>query len=255
MNIIELSALTLRLGANVILDQFSTHIRAGEFIGVFGPNGAGKSTLFRIILGLQKIDSGSVIVLGNPPKKGNPHIGYLPQVRQTLPAHQLTARAYIAACSQKKQPSLVEEVVELTDLKAIADRPYRYLSGGERQRVALAEALLNQPEILLLDEPLSGLDPGQQEKMVQLVKSIQLRTHLTVLFTAHEMNPLLTAMDRLIYLAQGKAIVGTVDEVVNSEQLSRLYHSPIEVIRQGNYLIVVHQKSGAHLHDLNHSSC
>lgn len=264
MNAIELNDLTLHFGPKVLLDHFSASIQKGEFIGIFGPNGAGKSTLFRVILGLQKINSGYVKVLDNPPRKGNPEIGYLPQIRQNPPAHQLTARTYINVTldgyrwqwwgSDKKKKKLLDEVIELTHLQDIVDRPYRYLSGGERQRVSLAEALLNQPKILLLDEPLSGLDPAQQEKMVQLVKNIQSHRSITVLFTAHEMNPLLTSMDRLIYLAQGKAIMGTVDEVVNSEQLSQLYHTPIEVIRQGNYLIVIHQKLGTPLHD-EHSGC
>ncbi len=265
MKAIELQSISLRFGAKTILNQFSVAISPGEFIGIFGPNGAGKSTLYRIILGLLKPDQGTIKILNSPPKKGNPNIGYLPQIRQTTSAHQLTARTYLSTTlegcrwglsfSQKNKKVLLDEVIELTALEEIIDQPYRYLSGGERQRVALAEALLNHPKILLLDEPLSGLDPGQQEKMVQLVKSIQSQTNLTVLFTAHEMNPLLDAMHRLIYLAKGKAIIGTVDEVVNSEQLSLLYNAPIEVIRQPNHLIVIHKKLGTHLHEFDHPSC
>ena len=129
------------------------------------------------------------------------------------------------------------------------------LSGGERQRLALAQALIGEPEILLLDEPLSGLDPAQQEKMVQLIHDIQRRLGITVLLTAHDMNPLLGVMKKVIYLTQGKAAIGTVAEVVNSEKLSWLYNAPIKVVDHDGHLFVIHEKSGSNIHAHDHPFC
>jgi len=120
-----------------------------------------------------------------------------------------------------------------------ADRPFTQLSGGERQRVMLAQALLGAPKILVLDEPLAGLDPRNQALLIDCVADVQKRTGAAVLFVAHDMNPLLHVMDRVFYIAGGSAILGKVDEVVNSESLTRLYGFPIEVVRAGERVFVV----------------
>ena len=154
----------------------------------------------------------------------------------------------------KAQQARVTEAITLAGLEDIIDQPYAQLSGGERQRLGLAQALINQPKALLLDEPLSSLDLKQQEKIITLIKDIQQQLKITVLFTAHDINPLLQVMDRIIYLAYGKAAIGTVAEVVTSSTLSWLYDTPLEVIPWEQSLLVVHKKSGIfqdpHHHDL-----
>jgi zinc/manganese transport system ATP-binding protein len=265
VNAIQFNGLTLRFDNRVIIHDFSASLAQGEFIGIFGPNGAGKSTLLRSILGLIQIDAGQILLFDKTIRRGHSAIGYMPQFRQHPAANRLTGRSYITATVNgfhwglpiinKSQRAQIEEVIQLTDIEKFVDRPYAQLSGGERQRISLAEALLNQPKILLLDEPLSGLDPGQQEKMVSLIKSIQKQLNITVLFTAHEVNPLLKAMDRIIYLAQGKAAMGNVEDVITSEKLSWLYNAPIEVIRIENQLFVIHKQLGTNVHEHPHSSC
>ena len=125
----------------------------------------------------------------------------------------------------------------------IAQRPLSELSGGERQRLLLAQALIGQPRLLLLDEPLVSLDPLRQREVVALVKSLQRQLNVTVLFSAHELNPLLGALDRVLYLGAGHAALGTVDEVITTPVLSRLYGSEVEVLRLNDRIFVM---SGGH---------
>jgi len=264
MSIIEFSHLTLSYPEKSIFTDFSEAIVSGEFIGVFGPNGAGKSTLLRAILGLKKPGNGEILVFGKPPQHGSSVIGYMPQLVGHSYNNQLSARSYLAATVDsvrwglpllnKAKRTAIQRVVELVNAQEFIDRPFGDLSGGEQKRIALAEALLfNSPKILLLDEPLSGLDPGQQGKIINLIQSLQQELHITVLFTAHDLNPLLKVMQRIIYLAGGKAAMGTVSEVVTSAKLSALYGAPIEVIHSDEHLFVIHKQYASNVHDTDHT--
>ena len=141
----------------------------------------------------------------------------------------------------------------MVEAAALADRPLCELSGGEVQRLFLAQALLGRPKLLLLDEPLVSLDPHFQQTIVALVKRIQHNEGMTVLFTAHELNPLLDSMDRVLYLGQGHAALGAVDEVITTEVLSALYGTPIDVLRVKDRIVVVSGQglieAEAHRHD------
>lgn len=266
MSIICFKNLSLAFKHKTLLRDFNATIESGDFVGIFGPNGAGKSTLLKAILGLVHPQNGHIDVLGKPAQKGNSKIGYVCQFKRLLGLNFLTTRTYLTIVSNgfrwgwprhsKEQCRRIEEVIQLTNLNGFIDRPYGQLSGGERQRVSLAEALLDKPNILLLDEPLSGLDPGQQEKMIALIARIQQHWNISILFTAHDINPLLGVMNRVIYLAHGKAAIGSVDDIINSEKLSWLYDAPIEIIKHDHHVIVIHQKLGTsiHVHDhFNHS--
>lgn len=260
--IIELKNLTLRYPGQEILADFSASIAGGEFIGIFGPNGAGKSTLLRAILGLIKPVAGEILVLGEMAQCGCSTIGYVPQFQQHLSTNNLTGRAYILATVNgfkwglpfvdKQKQEQVDRVISLVNAQNYIDRPFVQLSGGEKKRIVLAQALLNHPKILLLDEPLSGLDPGQQGKMIDLIQSLRKKLSMTVLFTAHDLNPLLNVMSNIFYLAAGKALVGTVSEVVTSSKLSWLYGSPIEVIKSDDHVFVINKQFGSNVHDTNH---
>jgi zinc/manganese transport system ATP-binding protein len=257
MTAIELRDVRLDLGGRTILDQVSLDIAASEFIGVLGPNGAGKTTLMRAILGLVPPSHGSIRVLGRPAARGNPAIGYMPQVRGAIANMRLSGWGFVAGAVDGQRLGLpilgktgraeVDRVLDLVGARDLARRPLAETSGGERQRLLLAQALIGRPQLLLLDEPLLSLDPHHQSAVVALAKSLQDELGITVLFSAHELNPLLGALDRVLYLGSGQAALGTVDEVITGPVLSRLYGSDIDVVRLRGRIFVM---SGSH--DMEH---
>jgi zinc/manganese transport system ATP-binding protein len=239
----------VRLGGHEVLHAVNAEIAPGEFIGIFGPNGAGKSTLIRCILGLAPLSAGRISVFGVPAGRANRMIGYMPQSRVSLEGTALSARSMVSGVaagdgwglplSPRTLRAEVDRVIELAGVGHFADRPFSVLSGGERQRVGLAQALLGKPRLLLLDEPLASLDPRNQMLLIDRVTKIKKTTNTTILFTAHDVNPLLGVMDRVLYIAGGEAAIGSLDEVITSEALSHLYKTEIRVIRvEGNIFIL-----------------
>lgn len=249
MTAVEFQDVTLTLGGQRVLSAVTLAIEEGEFIGVLGPNGAGKSTLMRAALGLVPPREGSIRIFGHPVAQGDASIGYLPQVRSHLETVRLRGWDFVASVINGHRLGLpllsaaaraeVDRVLALIGAAALAQRPLSELSGGERQRLLLAQALIGQPRLLLLDEPLVSLDPPHQRDVVALVKSLQRQLGITVLFSAHELNPLLGALDRVLYLGRGHAALGTVDEVITTAVLSRLYGSEVEVLRLKDRIFVM----------------
>jgi zinc/manganese transport system ATP-binding protein len=239
----------LVLGQRPVLADVSLAVLPGEFVGVFGPNGAGKTTLLRAILGLVAPSAGTIRVLGRPVRRGNPEIGYLPQGHGAAPPSTLRGRDFVASIVRGHRlglPTLgrqdraeIDRALDLVGARELARRPLAELSGGERQRLLLAQGLIGKPQLLLLDEPLISLDPHREREVVALVKRVQRELGIAVLFSAHELNPLIGAMDRALYLGQGQAAIGTVDEVFTGPVLSRLYGCEIEVLRLGGRILVM----------------
>jgi zinc/manganese transport system ATP-binding protein len=147
--------------------------------------------------------------------------------------------------------------LDMVGARELARRPLAEISGGERQRLLLAQTLIGRPRLLLLDEPLISLDPTYQRAVVELVKSLQVELGIAVLFSAHELNPLLGALDRVLYLGGGHAALGTVDEVITGPVLSRLYGSAIDVVHVNGRIFVMSgghdMEHDAHRHDDDHS--
>jgi zinc/manganese transport system ATP-binding protein len=266
MNVIEFDRATLGIDGHNILAAVSFAIRAGEFIGVLGPNGAGKTTLMRAILGLLSPTAGDLRVFGRAPRRGDPAIGYLPQVRTVLPDLRVRGLDFIAISLHGERwglPSLtsagrrmIEETLAAVGARELAERPLSDMSGGERQRLLLAQALTGGPKLLLLDEPLISLDQRHQEVAIDVVRRLCRERNITVLFSAHELNQLLGALDRVLYLGNGNAVLGTVDEVVTAPVLSRLYGTEIKVLRADGHIFVMSRgrdvERADHLHDHSH---
>jgi zinc/manganese transport system ATP-binding protein len=260
---IALDHVTLRIGSRIVLSDVSFDIEAGEFIGVLGPNGAGKTTLMRAILGLLPPISGSVKVFGHTPERGNSAIGYLPQLRTVLPDLRLRGRDFIASSLNGERwglpsfslydRSMIEETLDAVEARDLAARPLSDMSGGERQRLLLAQALIGQPKLLLLDEPLISLDARHQEVAIDVVRKVCRERKITVLFSAHELNQLLGTLDRVLYLGNGQAVLGIVEEVVTTPVLSRLYGTEIQVVRADGHIFVMSRGRDVertdHLHD------
>ncbi|AJY42212.1 ABC transporter family protein [Burkholderia humptydooensis] len=262
MHALELDRVTLALGGRTILRDVSFAVEPGEFVGVLGPNGAGKTTLMRAVLGLVPAQSGAIRVAGEPVARGNPAIGYMPQIRSALAGRRVRGRDFVAMAADGHRWGLphasaavaadVDRVLDLVDAGSLAKRPLSELSGGERQRLLLAQCLLGTPKLLLLDEPLISLDPNHQRGVVELVRRVQRELGITVLFSAHELNPLLNALDRVLYLGNGVAALGTVDEVITKPVLSRLYGSPIDVMRVNGRIFVMSGGVEIEKHDHGH---
>jgi zinc/manganese transport system ATP-binding protein len=249
LTVIAFENATLALGGRTVLSAVSFAIEEGEFIGVLGPNGSGKTTLMRATLGLVPPRAGTIKVMGRPATRGNSVVGYMPQVRGIVETLRISGWDFVASAAGGHRWGLpylssaeqrdVEWALDVVDATDLARRSLIELSGGERQRLLLSQALLGRPRLLLLDEPLISLDPTHQRGVVELVRRIQKELSIAVLFSAHELNPLLNTIDKVLYLGNGHAVLGTVDEVITGPVLSRLYGSEIEVVRLGGRVFVM----------------
>ena len=258
----------VRLAGTPVWSGLSFTVDAGEFVAVLGPNGSGKSTLVKTILGLLPLSAGTASVLGRPPGAAKARIGYLPQrrsfgadthirgidlvqlgldgTRWGVPLPGLSRRAQTAR--------RVAEVLELVGASRYARQPIGRLSGGEQQRLLIAQALVRRPQLLLLDEPLDSLDLANQATVAALVRRISHEQNVAVLLVAHDINPILGYLDRVVYLAGGSGIEGRPDEVISSMTLSRLYGAPIEVLETSDgRLVVVGQPEAPFVHGHRHA--
>jgi zinc/manganese transport system ATP-binding protein len=240
VNTIVFDAVSLGHGSRYTLVDVSFSIARGDFIGLLGANGSGKTTLLKAVLGLLPPVRGTIRVHDRPARRGNPQIGYVPQIRKALTEVNITGHDLLLSAvagtrfgspfNTAAERRDVDRVLELVQAADLARRPLAALSGGERQRVLIAQALLGSPTMLLLDEPLAGLDPNYQTAVVGLVRQIQRELGMTVLFSSHELAPLLGQIDGVLYLGRAQAVLGSVDEVITTECLSRLYGAPMNVI-------------------------
>ena len=268
---VALRGVSVTLGGRTIVRDVELDVEPGQFVAVLGPNGAGKSTLMRAILGLLPLAGGSVSVLGRAPDQARGSIGYLPQRRsfdQTVRIRGIdlvrlglegtrwglpiafTARA---RARRQQERARVREVIELVDGAEFAGRPIGELSGGEQQRLLIAQALVRRPSLLILDEPLDSLDLPNQASIAALVRRVCSAQGVAVLLVAHDVNPLLHHLDRVVYLAGGRALAGPVQEVITGPKLSALYGAPIEVLRtRDGRLVVVGQPEAPHHHGHRH---
>lgn len=248
-SVLELKNIQVRYGDKTVLNDIDVSISRGEFVGLIGPNGAGKTTLLKVILGLLPPNSGVVITDGKQVRRANRAIGYVPQKIHLDPDIPLRARDLVGLgldghrwgvpLPSSLRKRRIEEVLESVGALHFADSPVGKLSGGEQQRLMIAQALLTNPQILLLDEPLSNLDIRSAHEVVKLVKKLNVEKGIAVVLVAHDMNPLLSAMDKVLYLANGQTAMGAVEEVVQSEVLSRLYGYHVEVLRVRGRILVV----------------
>ena len=268
---IELTGATVRLGGKRVFSDVELHVGAGQFVAVLGPNGAGKSTLMRVILGLVRLEAGSVAVLGRAPAQARAAIGYLPQrhgfdstirirgidlVRLGVDGGRGGLPIPLRKAARERnraEAARIAETIALVGASRYADRPIGELSGGEQQRLLIAQALVRKPQLLILDEPLDSLDLPNQAAVAALLRDICTTQQVSVLLVAHDVNPLLGYLDQVIYMAGGRAMSGSVDEVITSSTLSDLYGAAIEVLKtQDGRLVVVGQPEAPHVHGHRH---
>jgi len=223
-------------------------IGKGEFVAVLGPNGAGKTTLFRLLLGLGQPLAGTLSVFGKTPERGNPRIGYVPQQHPIDSETGVEALELVrlgldgnhwgmGSMNQGRKEAMA--ALRTVGAEELAHRPLGVLSGGELQRIFLAEALIGKPDLLLLDEPLANLDMRREANFVQLINDVVRKQGVTVLLIAHNINPLLPVLDRVIYVANGRVTNGKPSEILTSKSLTDLYGIPIEVLKDSHGRIAI----------------
>ncbi len=267
--LLELRDAAVRVGDRTLWSGVDLGVRAGEFVAVLGPNGVGKSTLVKAVLGLIPLAAGSLQVAGLPAGAANDGIGYLPQRRSFDPGLRIRgvdvvrlgldgnrwgiplpgARRFSAKARASR--ARVAEVIALVGAQEYAHRPIGQLSGGEQQRLLIAQALVSRPRLLLLDEPLDSLDLPNQSAVAALVSRICRQEGVAVLMVAHDVNPILTYLDRVVYIAAGGAAAGAPREVITNETLTRLYGTPVEVLSaaDGRLVVVGQPEAPAHHSD------
>jgi zinc/manganese transport system ATP-binding protein len=257
---VELRSGTLSYGHRVLWSDLDLTVAPGEFLAVLGPNGTGKTSLLKVLLGLAPLTRGTSRVAGQPVRRGNPDIGYIPQHRGFDADVPLRARDLVRlgidghrwgfGLPSTDRRRRVDQLLRDVGASSYADVPLGRLSGGEQQRVRVAQALATSPRLLLCDEPLLSLDLSNQQHVVDLIDH-QRRDHDTaVLFVTHEINPVLPLVDRVLYIIDGSFRLGTPQEVMTSEVLSELYSSPVEVVRRGDSMLVVGAADvAAHQHE------
>jgi zinc/manganese transport system ATP-binding protein len=250
---LAVEGVSVRLAGREVLHDVRFSIRAGEFVGLIGSNGAGKTTLLRVILGLQKPAAGQVRIGGAVRGRREAAIGYVPQKIELDPDMPLRARDLVGLgldgnrfgipLPSRSRRELIGEMLHAVGATAFAEARVGSLSGGEQQRVMIAHALISRPRLLLLDEPLANLDIRSEQEIVSLLARISKERRVAVLISAHEINPLLPVMDRVVYMAGGRAASGTTDEVVRPEVLTRLYGHHVDVIHLHGRVLVVAGRS------------
>jgi zinc/manganese transport system ATP-binding protein len=262
--IVEVAAAEAVVGRRPIWSNVDVTVSAGEFVAILGPNGVGKSTLLKAILGMVPLAGGEVRLMGEEPGRANQSVGYLPQRRSFDPSHHVRGLDVVRlgldgdrwglpwpGARARADTARVHEVVRLVGAEAYAHRPIGRLSGGEQQRLLIAQALVRQPRLLLLDEPLDSLDLPNQAAVAALISSICRTQNVAVMIVAHDVNPLLPYLDRVTYLGRGGAVSGRPTEVITAPTLTRLYGTPIEVLttQDGRLVVIGQPEAPAHHHD------
>ena len=249
MSVLSIRDASLGFGDRTLWSGLNLEVAAGEFVAVLGPNGTGKTSLLKAILGQQALTTGSVELLGRPARRGNPAVGYVPQQKPLASGTPLRARDLVALgvdghrwgppISSASTKAKVAELLHAVGADAYANDPVTTLSGGEQQRVRIAQAIASDPALLLCDEPLLSLDLAHQRSVSELIDEQRRRLNTAVLFVTHDVNPVLSMVDRVLYLAGGRFTIGTPTEVLRSDVLSALYGTPVDVLESRGHVVVV----------------
>jgi zinc/manganese transport system ATP-binding protein len=256
--VLSIQAATFGFDERPLWSNLNLDVAQGEFIAIIGSNGSGKTSLLRAILGQEQLTSGQILLDGKPVTTGSRKIGYIPQSRSVDAHTPLLARDLLTMglnghrfglpFTSRKDRARVEHILGCIDGQALAKLPVGQLSGGQLQRFRVGQAVVDEPDLILADEPLSALDLAQQRTLADLIDQERKDHSAAVLFVTHDVNPVLEMVDRVLYLANGAFKIGTPDEVLRSDVLSELYGTPVDVVRNQGRIAVL----GAHGADHEH---
>ncbi|MBI3609610.1 MAG: metal ABC transporter ATP-binding protein [Nitrospirae bacterium] len=249
--IIRFSKASFGFPHRIALDEITLEIMEGEFIGIIGPNGSGKTTLLRALLGLIPPISGQVRIFDCACEKlrcrHRARIGYLPQkelVDENFPltVFEAVLMGRFSSIGLFRRPSradheIARRAIEEAGLSDCLDMPLGHLSGGQQQRVFIARALAQQPQVLLLDEPTTGIDLPTQRTLLELIKKLHETLHLTVLLVTHDINMIVPFVNRLALLKTQLYAAGPPKEVLTKEILSQVYGKEVMVTEKGFVIV------------------
>lgn len=244
---------TFAYGDTIALEKVSMEVMEGEFLGIIGPNGSGKTTMLRAILGLILPKTGTLQILDCSCEKLRCHhraqIGYLPQKGLIDPHFPLTAREAVlmgrySSIGLFRRPTqkdleIVERCLAAVGMENHQDTPLGFLSGGHQQRILIARALAQQPRVLLLDEPTTGIDTPTQHSLMDLIRGLHRELRLTVLFVTHDINLISPIADRLALLKTRLYAIGPRKEVISEETLSQIYGKEIVLTDKGAGYVII----------------
>jgi zinc/manganese transport system ATP-binding protein len=245
---LQVEDVSVALGGRKVLDEVTFSLAPGSVTGLIGSNGSGKTTLFRTILGFQKTQ-GAILLNGTPLSRKNNLLSYVPQKFVLDSDVPLRARDLVGLgidsqrwgipLPSKERTEKINRMLNAVGAEKFSNSRVGKLSGGEQQRVLIAHALISSPRLILLDEPLANLDLKSSHEVVGLLRKISKEFNVSVLVSAHEINALLPALDGVVYLAQGRAVEGRVDEVVRSDVLTQLYGHHVDVLNVHGRILVI----------------
>jgi zinc/manganese transport system ATP-binding protein len=260
--VLAIDAAELTLGGRSLWSGLELSVARGEFVAVLGANGSGKTSLLRAILGQHELTTGQIRLLGDPVRRGDRRIGYIPQQRLADEGSALRGRDLVGlgvdghrfgvGLPSRARRATIDAALDDVGARHFARVPVSRLSGGEQQRLRVGQALAGRPDLLLCDEPLLSLDLKQQRVVSDLIDRHRRERGFGVLFVTHDVNPILGAVDRVLYLAGGGFRIGTTDDVLRSDVLSELYGSPVDVIRSGGRVVIVGAPDQSHAHEHDH---
>jgi len=236
MNSISIEGLSFDYHGNEVLRDITCDIRQGDYVGIVGPNGSGKSTLIRCILGLNKVEHGTITLFGVPQPAFTAwdRIGFLPQGLQLFnPNFPATVEEVVrlGRLSKKRFPrrfdasdgEAVERAMDLMGISPLGKRLIGELSGGLRQRALLARALVNDPEVLILDEPTTALDPDTRDSFYSTVRDLNINRGTTILLITHDSSTIGLYASKLLYLDKRIIFFGTFEEFCHSSNMTEVF--------------------------------
>ena len=242
-SLFEVNNLNFERQGSLVLKGVSFRILPGEYCAIIGPNGGGKTTLVRLLLGLEKPTSGEISLFGTSQKRFHDwnRIGYVPQrsalVDSTFPATVREvvgmgryARRGIFGFESPEDKTAILEAMELMGVSDLSDRLIGNLSGGQRQRVMIARALASNPEVLIVDEPNTGVDVESQHRFYTLLRTLNRTKKLSILFITHDIGVIAEDITRVLFVNQTLLVSQNPAEMIRCDEMSRLYGVPAHVV-------------------------